>query len=140
MHTKQLLVVLSIKAVLVGCASGPGDSILPTPDRSMSAVYHDAVGASSHNQLYDERSVLRRSLTEDDVDLAAYTRTEDDALANAFPLLPNPELRTYVAPHLSTRDGVPIPGYVTRWPMYTRQHYALPGEALLNYRNTGRGE
>ena len=133
MQTKSLLIALSINAALVGCASGPEKSILPESERSMSAVFHSAVASGSDTKLYDERSVLRRSLTESDVDLAHYTRTEDNALANEFPLLPNPELRTYVAPHLSTRDGVPVPGYVTRWPMYERQHYALPGEATLNY-------
>ena len=51
-----------------------------------------------------------------------------DAVHARFVRLPNPDLVMYVTPHLVGADGVPIPGYVTTFPLYTRVHYALPGE------------
>ena len=34
----------------------------------------------------------------------------------------------FVFPHLAEREGVPVPGYATTFPMYERVEYALPGE------------
>jgi hypothetical protein len=37
----------------------------------------------------------------------------------------------YVFPHLASDERVPVPGYVTSFPMYERVEYALPGEVSL---------
>ncbi len=34
----------------------------------------------------------------------------------------------YVFPHLAGPESVPVPGYATRFPLYERVEYALPGE------------
>ena len=47
-----------------------------------------------------------------------------------FPKIYNPTLWMYVVPHLSGPDGVPIPGYVTAFRLYEKDHFALPGEAV----------
>jgi conjugative transfer region lipoprotein (TIGR03751 family) len=34
----------------------------------------------------------------------------------------------YIFPHLAGESPVPIPGYSTVFPLYTRVQYAMPGE------------
>lgn len=135
MRISAILIAISTNALLLtlgGCASTTEDMI-GTPDHTMNEVYSAAMGGGSEGKLLDERSVLRRSLTESDADLSRFVRTEDDALRNDFPMLSNPEMRMFIAPHLSTRDGIPVPGYVTRFRMWERDHYALPGETTVSY-------
>ena len=51
-------------------------------------------------------------------------------LEHLYPRLPNPDLFMYVTPHAVGQSGAPIPAYITRFSMYERQPYALPGETL----------
>lgn len=125
-HGLKLTALIMAASVMVGCASK--DAMLPRPDQSMQDVYYDAMGSTGQGKLLDERSTLRRSLTESDTDYSEYVRTEANQLQAKFQLLPNPTLYMFVAPHLATNDGVPIPGYLTEFKMYTKDHYALPGE------------
>ncbi len=80
------------------------------------------------DQVYDRRSQLRRPMVESDVDLSSYVRTEKNQLEAKFKLLPNPTLYMFVAPHLASQDQVPIPGYLTEFKMWEKDHYAMPGE------------
>lgn len=125
-HGLKLTALIMAASVMVGCASK--DAMLPRPDQSMQDVYYDAMGSTGQGKLLDERSTLRRSLTESDTDYSEYVRTEANQLQAKFQLLPNPTLYMFVAPHMATNDGVPIPGYLTEFKMYTKDHYALPGE------------
>ena len=45
-----------------------------------------------------------------------------------FPRLPNPDMVIYVFPHLTGGEPVPVPGYSSVFPFYSRVQYALPGE------------
>ena len=76
----------------------------------------------------DTRSLLRRPMEESDVQLSEYVRTEKNQLQARFKRIPNPTLYMFVAPHLAAQSEVPIPGYVTEFRMWTRDHYAMPGE------------
>jgi len=49
---------------------------------------------------------------------------------NLFEKLPNPILYMYVKPHPAGESGSPIPGYVTKFYLYTRDHFAQPGEII----------
>jgi conjugative transfer region lipoprotein (TIGR03751 family) len=42
-----------------------------------------------------------------------------------FHKLPNPELHLYIYPHLAGIDQIPVPGYMTVFNVYERDHYAL---------------
>ncbi len=53
-----------------------------------------------------------------------------EQLDHLYPRLPNPDLFMYVRPHAVGDSGAPIPAYITRFSMYERQPYALPGETL----------
>ena len=124
------LLAICLSAALVGCAT-PMEDMIDVPEKDMTDVYHDAIGAGSASRVLDDRSVLRRPLTEGEMDVTPYVRTESNALQSKFQLLPNPTLYMFVNVHLATADEVPIPAYLTEFKMYQKNHYALPGEALL---------
>jgi conjugative transfer region lipoprotein (TIGR03751 family) len=55
-------------------------------------------------------------------------------LKHLYPRLPNPELFMYVRPHAVGETGAPVPAYLTRFTMYEREQYALPGETVETIR------
>lgn len=64
-----------------------------------------------------------------DANVEHYTRTAANELDFLFTRLPNPTIYLYVDPHLTGNEGIPVPGYTTAFPMYERDHWALPHEA-----------
>jgi len=70
---------------------------------------------------------LTREINNGGADLVGYTREAATELTTRFPQVPNPTLALYVFPHL-TKDGLPIPGYITEFSMYASAPFALPGE------------
>ena len=129
-HRLTVITGMACLMVVGGCANK--ETMLPRPDQTMAQVYSAAMGSTGQARLMDERRVLRRSLTESDTDYSPFVRSQANQLAVTFKRLANPTLYMFVAPHLSTRDGVPVPGYLTEFTLYTRVHYALPGEVNLN--------
>ena len=124
---------LLTSAVLLSACTTSKDAMMPKPEKNMKEVYETHMsGGVSGGKIQDVRTTLRRPLESYEVDLAPYSRTESNLLTSEFTFLPNPVLIMYVAPHLSTADGVPIPGYVTQFRMYEKDHYALPHE-MVNY-------
>ena len=123
---KVLIVIALISSTVFGCSSK--DNIIPTPEHTMKTVYERHMGAMGNGALMDHRSMLRRDMTESDIDLTDYVRTEKNALESKFKLLPNPTLYMFVSPNLASTNKIPIPGYLTEFKMYTTEHYALPGE------------
>ena len=67
-------------------------------------------------------------LVDGDGSLHGYSREVYNELDTTFPRLPNPTLVMYVFPHLAGDEALPVPGYVTTFPLYERVEYALPGE------------
>jgi conjugative transfer region lipoprotein (TIGR03751 family) len=111
-----------------GCASTK-ETVLPQDGPSMKAIYDahfEAMGAADPQALRAELG--SRPLVSGDVALDGYTRDAHNALETTFSRLPNPTLVMYVFPHLASEERVPVPGYVTAFPMYERVEYALPGE------------
>jgi len=123
---KKLTIAALAVVTLAGCSSK--EAMLPKPEQDMKTVFNGAMGSTGQGKLMDERSVLRRSMTEADTDYSEFVRTEATQLERKFTLLPNPTLFMFVAPHLATNDGVPVPGYLTEFKLFTKDHYALPGE------------
>ena len=115
-----------ISAVLAGCASK--ETIIPTPAQDMQAVYREHMQGVGGVKLWDSRALVRRSMIEGDVALSDYVRTEKTQLEAKFTHVPHPTLYMFVAPHLASETKVPIPGYLTQFRMWERDHYALPGE------------
>jgi len=46
-----------------------------------------------------------------------------------FQRIPNPQIVGYVYPHRSS--GAPVPGYMTVFTLYEKEHYALTGEGRI---------
>lgn len=148
MH-KVWISALGAIAALSGCATSQQELLPTRPGVSMSAIWHQATGgagapAGGITRLQQARSALRRPLP-GAADLrtvrAAYTRTAANEIYSQFPRLPNPDLTLYIFPHLSGGSGeqVPIPGYTTVFPLYTRAHYAKPGERAVYRSAAGTG-
>ena len=110
-----LLPIVLLTATLTSCSQ---QALLPDGDNTI-ALYGGGAGVRA--------PVAVRPVVTGPVDLRGYSRTEADALAVRFPLLPNPILTLYVLPHLSAA-GAPVPGYVTTYRLYAKDEYALPGE------------
>lgn len=126
MRTLLSALTLILTSIIVGCASK--DTMLPVPNQDMRQVYDSHMAGVGNGHTMDTRSTLRRPMVEEDVDLSSYVRTESNQLEAKFRHIPNPTLYMFVAPHLATENDVPIPGYLTEFKMWERDHYALPGE------------
>lgn len=123
---KNILTITLISILSAGCATK--DQILPAPKNDMREVYKQHMHGTGSGGVYDARSILRRPMVEGDVDLSQYVRDSKTELNSKFKKIPNPTLYMFVAPHISTQAGVPVPGYITEFTMWERDHYALPGE------------
>ncbi len=134
---KQAIVLVLISGVLGGCASTK-ETVLPQDGPSMKAIYDahfEEMGARDPLVLRGE--VGSRPLASGDASLDGYTREAVNELETTFPRLPNPTLVMYVFPHLASEERVPVPGYVTTFPMYERVEYALPGEVSTSRSQDG---
>ena len=125
---KQAIVLVSISGVVGGCASTK-ETVLPQDGPSMKAIYEahfEGMGERDPQALRGDLG--SRPSHSGDASLHGYTREAANELETTFPRLPNPTLVMYVFPHLATEERVPVPGYVTTFPLYERVEYALPGE------------
>ena len=126
MRTLKAILSVTLISVLGGCATK--DSMIPTPEHDMKTVYDMHMQGVGDGKLLDTRSLIRRPMMEEDVHLSDYVRTEKNMLESKFKRIPNPTLYMFVAPHLASRAQVPVPGYLTEFKMWEREHYAMPGE------------
>jgi len=117
-----------ISLVLSGCASTK-DAVLPQDGPPMKAIYEQHIQEMGARDPLVVREVLgNRPVVDGDGALHGYTREAYNEIDTTFPRVPNPSLVMYVFPHLAGNEQVPVPGYVTTFPMYERVEYALPGE------------
>jgi len=117
-----------ISLVLSGCASTK-DAVLPQDGPPMKAIYEQHIQKlGARDPLVMREALGNRSIVDGDGSLHGYTREAHNEIDTTFPRLPNPSLAMYVFPHLAGGEQVPVPGYVTTFPMYERVEYALPGE------------
>lgn len=118
----------SISLVLAGCANTK-EAVLPQDGPSMKAIYEQHIQETgAHDPLVMRETLKDRALIDGDGALHGYTREAHNEIDTIFPRLPNPSLVMYLFPHLAGEEQVPVPGYVTTFPMYERIEYALPGE------------
>ena len=118
-----------ISLVLSGCASTK-DAVLPQDGPPMKAIYEQHIQEmGAHDPLVVSEALGNRPVVDGEGALHGYTREAYNEIDTTFPRVPNPSLVMYVFPHLAGNEQVPVPGYVTTFPMYERVEYALPGEA-----------
>lgn len=106
---------------LAGCSTSK-EQLLPPGDSTMLDLWQQKSG--SPQMTAEARAVLRRDLN--DVERNAqpavaesYSRDANSEIQQQFPRLPNPDLVMYVFPHM-TVGNVPVPGYSTVFPFYSR--------------------
>lgn len=123
------LIVLGLTSLLLaGCATTK-DSVLPQDGPSMKVIYEQHMERLGTDDPVALREALgTRPLQSGEALLHGYTREAATEIDTIFPRLPNPTLAMYVFPHLAGEERVPVPGYITTFPMYERVEYALPGE------------
>jgi conjugative transfer region lipoprotein (TIGR03751 family) len=130
------LLTFSFSFLLLNGCSSSVKKVMPKSTHDMASLYAQYSGANSEKelelrkrelQLRDQESLELRSA-------AASSMTgfppQPEQLEHLFPKLPNPELFMYVRPHAVGASAAPIPAYMTRFQMYERDHYALPGETV----------
>ena len=135
--TNGVLALLLPLLLMGGCASTK-ETVLPQDGPSMKAIYEahfEAMGAADPQALRAELG--SRPLVTGDAALEGYARDAHNALETTFSRLPNPTLVMYVFPHLASEERVPVPGYVTAFPMYEQVEYALPGEVSSSRSHDG---
>lgn len=131
MHTLRLKtkygLFLLFTLVVAGCGTSQ-KTLLPVDENiTMQSLWNRHTGGSQ--TLTDKRSQLRRP--PEDIPLQTqqhFTRTAASEIHAQFKRLPNPDLVMYVYPHLTEGESVPVPGYSTVFPLYTRVNYSMPGE------------
>lgn len=121
--------ILIMMMFLAGCSTSQ-ETLLPMdPDTSMMTLWNQR--SSGAQALTEQRSQLRRPLNDPTAsakEQQSYSRTAADEIRSQFVRLPNPDLVMYIFPHLAGESPVPVPGYSTVFPLYTRVQYAMPGE------------
>ena len=121
-----------ISLVLSGCASTK-DAVLPQDGPPMKVIYEQHIQEmNTRDPLVIRKALGNRPVVDGDGSLHGYTREAHNEIDTTFPRLPNPSLVMYVFPHLAGDEQVPVPGYVTTFPMYERVEYALPGEVPIH--------
>ena len=120
-HTRRFVPLLACAflAMLAACAT----TKLPESTSSMAEIY-DGVDRNAARPL---ALSTERPLAGGGGDLSNYTRSAATELTTRFPRVPNPTLVMFVFPHIVGGD-MPVPGYVTTFPLWDNAPYALPGE------------
>lgn len=123
------LTAIGLVLLMAGCTSSL-EKVTDKNAPTMKTVYKQYTGVGDENKIIERHAELlkRPALTEPDLQLGLppYPKRLD----HLYPRLPNPDLFMYVRPHAVGVTGAPIPAYITRFSMYERQPYALPGETL----------
>lgn len=121
-----------ISLALCGCASTK-EAVLPQDGPPMKTIYEQHIQEmGARDPMAVHEALDHRPIVDGEGSLHGYTREAHNEIDTTFPRLPNPSLAMYVFPHLAGDEQVPVPGYVTTFPMYERVEYALPGEVPAN--------
>lgn len=130
MRSIKGLVLLVGAALLSGCATTK-DELLPHTGVTMQQLWEQGSTAGTDEQgVVAARGELRRPIANGQAiaERTRYTRNAANEIYSQFSRLPNPDLVMFVYPHLAGSEGVPIPGYSTIFPLYSKPQYAMPGE------------
>lgn len=151
MKLKAQIAICTSISLVMGCATGTSETILPQGGPTMKQVYENQFTGvplkrcddnsdcedddrinSEHSEANESNHMVRRPLPAD-YDLIDYTREAGNEIKQLFPRLANPTLVLYVYPHLAGTERHPVPGYSTAFTLYEKVEYALPGEREENY-------
>lgn len=126
---KGSLLLMAAALLLSGCGTSK-EQILPPGDSTMRTVWQQKTGKTPDHAT--RQHLQRRGITDITVSeqtmAGSYPRDAVNDIRQRFPRLPNPDMVIYVFPHLTGGEPVPVPGYSSVFPFYSRVQYALPGE------------
>lgn len=123
MPLTNLIKLLALSVVLTGCASSRITK-LPTETVPTAAIIEDALGSNQTEVRYTIAAPLGLNANGG----TSTTARQIEDLNRDFKRVPNPEIIGFVYAH---RVGeIPIPGYATVFPLYTREHYAVNNEGV----------
>ncbi|MGK4441448.1 TIGR03751 family conjugal transfer lipoprotein [Yersinia proxima] len=131
MNRMLKILAIAFTAVLLSGCSSSKEKLLPAGDSTMLDLWQHK--ATSQRTVTEARSTLKRQLTKQNDEANplindGYSRTTKNEIQQLFPRLPNPDMVIYIYPHISGSESVPVPGYSSVFPFYSRVQYALPGE------------
>ncbi|PSU21252.1 hypothetical protein CTM97_16230 [Photobacterium phosphoreum] len=136
MQTKHLIssVIIATTLVMSGCTAAPKD-LFPTDNMTMQEIYdnHSAGGQDGEaGKLWDggRHFVNKRVATPTERNITPYIN--HGTPKPEFRMLQNPTMYLFVNTHMSTRDNIVVPAYVTEFKLLERDEYALPGEVNLS--------
>ncbi|MCA2014642.1 hypothetical protein LDJ79_00875 [Vibrio tritonius] len=128
-HLTSLIIV----AILTGCSSTTTvedeQHIIPKGKYTMKEIY-ERQGSLSKKQDRSVLSVTKRPASDGEMSSDIY---QINQIANEpqFRMLDNPTLYLYFPAKIS-KDGMPIPAWMTQIKMYNENQYALPGEVAIS--------
>ena len=124
-----LISALSLISLALGGCASTKEAVLPQDGPPMKTIYEQHIQEMGARDPLTVREALgNRPIGDGEGSLHGCTREAHNEIDTTFPRLPNPSLVMYVFPHLAGDEQLPVPGYVTSFPMYERVEYALPGE------------
>ncbi len=129
----SIIAVCVLSAALPGCSSV--DKVVREDQPTMEQIYNQYAG-NDEQAAFEQR---KRELQLRDANSQPPSGQLDfpasaKQLQALYPKLPNPDLYMYVRPHAVGQTGAPVPGYMTRFGLYERDQYALPGESVETLR------
>lgn len=120
-------VALLMLMASVGCSSHI-NKVTPKNMPTMDQVYDEKTGAASSEKVRRRTAEIQaRPVGREEINPLPPSMQH---VTELYPKLPNPELFMYVKPHVTGESGMVVPGYYTRFALYEKTVYALPGEAL----------
>lgn len=125
--------------VLSGCASD--GQIIPKSEHTMDEIYNKQHLKNNNNISSDSpsrngagaKSVVTRPASVVESSMNPYLL--HDTRKTDFQKLPNPTIYMFVAPKITKSDRIPVPAFITEYPLYERDEWAEFGELNLeNYK------
>ena len=127
------LILACLSIMLQGCASSVNKVVPPDEGLSMRDAYFHYSGGDQEKRFAERKRFLQMREAVDH-DYTTGLPPNPERIKHLYPQLPNPSLFMYVRPHAVGVSGAPIPAYLTRFSMYERTHFALPGESTDSIR------
>lgn len=118
--------------LISGCASSV-DKVVEDRGTNMESIYARYAGGDREAS-FEQRKRELNLRDADERSVMTGFPPNSERVKHLFPKLPNPDLFMYVRPHAVGVSGAPIPAYITRFTLYEKTHYALPGETVETIR------
>ena len=117
-----LILINSISSAFLTACSQVVGNVIPNDGPTMESIYDDTGEQIAMENSFGDASIQKwpPEMTSSHTELPSRVDAAD------FVQLDNPELKLYVFPHLSGTEMLPVPGYWTAFPAYSRRYYALP--------------